>query len=88
MATLEELQKQKEEIEAKIKDALAKERETDIATIKALIKKHGLTQKMVARWGKKSRSYTRKNENDSDKERQDDLTEFFDADDADDSTTE
>ena len=86
MATLEELQKQKEEIEAQIKDALKEERETDIATIKALIKKHGLTQKMVARWGKKSRTYTRKN--DSDKERQDDLTEFFDADDADDSTTE
>ena len=61
MATLEELRKQKEEIEAQIQDALKEEREADIATIKELIKKHNLTDKMVARWAKKGRSYTRKN---------------------------
>ena len=61
MATLEELRKQKEEIEAKIQDALKEGRETDIATIKELIKKHNLTDKMVSRWAKKGRSYTRKN---------------------------
>ena len=65
MAALEELRKKKEEIEAKIQNALKEERETDIATIKALIKKHDLTDKMVARWAKKGRSYTRKNKDDA-----------------------